>query len=315
MEQSGVPARKLADSAGLGWRHMLAGLYREAPVTDTFCTQAVAEALVVVVTSGTYRIESAKGGRWTRAHYHPGSVGLTAPGNTSVLRWRATGPLPLESVQIRLSAALVKDVMQTLAGSAAPFPDVLQLDDPYVAATGKAVASALRQRAPALYADSLAHTLTAHLVLASSGRSSPLPAHGLGHDTLRQVTDYIRDNFSASLTTADLAAVAQLSPFHFLRMFRQSTGTTPYQYVVEVRMRRAAELLQRTDRPVAQVAAACGYQSPGHFATAFRRHFGTTPASFRAQQASPVKHEAGAWSRRGRPAPPPTGCPARPGRR
>ena len=286
MEQPGVPARKLVDSAGLGWRHMLAGLYREAPVTDAFCTQAVAEALVVVVTSGTYRIESAKGGRWTRAHYHPGSVGLTAPGNTSVLRWRASGPLPLESVQIRLSFTLVKDVTQTLAGPAAAFPDVLQLDDPYVAATGQAIASALRQRAPALYADSLAHTLTAHLVLASGGTTSLPPSHGLGPDTLRQVTDYIRDNFSDDLTTAELAAVAHLSPFHFLRMFRQSVGTTPYRYVVEVRMRRAAEMLQRTDHPVAQVAAACGYQSPGHFAAVFRRHFGTSPASFRAQKVS-----------------------------
>src|ERR1700753_3323097 len=102
MEQPGVPARKLLDSTSLGWRNMVAGLYREAPVMDAFCTQPVSEALVVVVTSGTYRIESAKGGRWPPAHYHPGSVGLTATGNTSVLRWRATSPLPLESVQIRL---------------------------------------------------------------------------------------------------------------------------------------------------------------------------------------------------------------------
>lgn len=80
--------------------------------------------------------------------------------------------------------------------------------------------------------------------------------------------------------------MAHLSPFHFLRMFRQSTGTTPHRYVIDVRMRRAAEMLQRTDRPVSHVAAACGYQSPGHFAAAFRRHFGTTPASFRAHLSS-----------------------------
>jgi AraC family transcriptional regulator len=265
---------------------MIAGTYREAPVTDAFCTREVPEALVVVVTSGTYRIESAKGRRWTSAHYHPGSVGLTAPGNSSMLRWRATGTAPLESVQIRLGAALVQEAMQSLSVPSSTFPDVLQLDDSYVAATGKVIASAVYRRAPALYADSLAHALAAHLVLPGSNARQPSPCHGLGNDSLRQVVDYIRDNLSGDLAVDDLAAVAHLSPFHFLRMFRQSTGTTPHRYVIDVRMRRAAEMLQRTDRPVSHVAAACGYQSPGHFAAAFRRHFGTTPASFRAHLSS-----------------------------
>jgi AraC family transcriptional regulator len=281
-----LPARKLADSSGCGWRSLVAGLYREAPVADTFATPPVPEALVVVVTSGTYRIESAKGRRWTSAHYHPGSVGLTAPGNSSVLRWRATSSAPLESVQIRLTAALVEQAQQGLSVPSSRFPDTLRLDDTYVAATGRAIASAVRQRAPALYADSLALALATHLVLPGAGVSAaaPGPRQGLGAGVLQRVTDYIGDNLSADLTVADLAAVAHLSPFHFLRLFRQSTGTTPHRYVVEVRMRRAAELLRRTDRPIAGVAAACGYRSAGHFAETFRRQFGVSPAGFRAQR-------------------------------
>jgi AraC family transcriptional regulator len=273
-----LPARKLADSAGCGWRNLVAGLYREAPVADTFATRPVPEALVVVVTSGTYRIESAKGSRWTGAHYHPGSVGLTAPGHSSVLRWRATSPEPLESVQIRLAAPLIEEASRSLS---APFPDVLALDDAYVAATGQAIATAVRRRAPALYADSLAHALATHLVLPGRGARPPGPSSGLGPGPLAQVTDYIRDNLDRDLTLGDLAAVAHLSPFHFLRMFRRSTGTTPHRYLVEVRMRRAAELLRRTDHPVSLVAVECGYQSPGRFAAMFRRHFGTSPATFR----------------------------------
>src|ERR1035438_4397500 len=132
---------------GIVFARISAGTYREAPVTDAFCTREVPEALVVVVTSGTYRIESAKGRRWTSAHYHPGSVGLTAPGNSSMLRWRATGTAPLESVQIRLGAALVQEAMQSLSVPSSTFPDVLQLDDSYVAATGKVIASAVYRRA------------------------------------------------------------------------------------------------------------------------------------------------------------------------
>jgi AraC family transcriptional regulator len=277
-----LPARKLADSTGYGWRHLVAGLYREEPSADTFRTPAVPEALVVVVTSGTYRIESAKGARWTSAHYHPGSVGLTAPGDSSVLRWRATSAEPLESVQIRLARSLVEEAMQSLSAPSSAFPDVLQLDDPYVAATGQAIAAAVHQRAPALYADSVAHALATHLVLPGRTAGPSRAGAGLGPDALRQVTGYIRENLGSELTIGDLAAVAHLSPFHFLRMFRQATGTTPHRYVVEVRMRRAAELLRRTDRPVSSVAASCGYQSPGRFAATFRRQFGVPPARFRA---------------------------------
>ena len=90
------------------------------------------------------------------------SVRLTAPGNSSVLRWRATSHEPLESVQIRLAASLVEEASRSLS---APFPDVLQLDDPYVAATGQAIAVAVRRRAPAVYADALAYSLATHLEL------------------------------------------------------------------------------------------------------------------------------------------------------
>ena len=171
--------------------------------------------------------------------------------------------------------------MRSLSAPSAVFPDVLQLDDSYVAAAGMVIASAVRRRAPALYADSLAHALIAHLVLRGSDARQPPPGDGLGRDALRSVTDYINDNLAGELTVGDLAAVANLSPFHFLRMFRRATGTTPHRYVVEVRMRRAAELLQHTSYPIARVASACGYRSPGQFAATFRRHYGTTPASFR----------------------------------
>jgi AraC family transcriptional regulator len=275
------PIRKVQDSAGLGWTTLTAGIYREDAVAEEFETTAVPELLLVVVTSGSYRIESAKAGRWAGTTYHPGSVGVTAPGCSSVLRWTSTGSAPLESVQLRLPLDLLDQTRHELAAPAAVLPDVLSLDDAFVAATGAALGSAVRQRAPALYADTLARALAAHLVRPTGPAATSRPPHGLDPQTLRRVVDYMREHVADDPGLAELAAVANYSVFHFLRLFRESTGTTPHRYVVGLRMRRAAELLKRTDRPVTLIATDCGYRSPGQFSAAFRREFGCTPGTYR----------------------------------
>ena len=73
-----------------------------------------------------------------------------------------------------------------------------------MAATGQAIAAAVRRRAPALYADSLAHALATHLVLPGRGTRPPGPSPGLGPGPLAQVTDYIRDNLDRDLVLGDL---------------------------------------------------------------------------------------------------------------
>ena len=277
------PIREVCGSSALGWQKLRAGVFREDAVTDTFETVSVPELLVVVVTSGTYRIESARGGRWDSAFYHPGSVGLTAPGCTSVLRWARDGPDPLESVHIRISPDLLVETAEAMSVTGPVLADALSLDDAFVSATGVALGTAVRRSAPRLYAESLAHALAAHLVSRTSPPAVRPPSRGLDERVLRRVVDHIHDHVGDDLRVDELAAVANFSAFHFLRLFRLSTGTTPHRYVVKVRMRRAGELLRRTDRLVSQIAGECGYTSAGQFATAFRREFGCSPIRYRRQ--------------------------------
>lgn len=287
-EADPYPIHPLLSSAGSDWRNVLAQTAREDRVATAFTTRPIADLLVVVVTSGTYRIESSQGVHWTHAQYHPGSIGLTAPGRSSTLRWAATGQDPLESVHIRLPASLLRTTIDDLdAGPAFEFPDALQFDDPFVAAVGRAMGAALAARAPALYADSLAQTLAAHLVSMTSAvrRGSPArpgaSAPGLGEAALRRVLDHMHDNLGNEVTLADLASLTNLSPFHFLRTFRQATGSTPHSYLVGLRVRHGAELLRATALPVAQIAAACGYRSTGNFSAAFRKQFDVSPGRYR----------------------------------
>jgi AraC family transcriptional regulator len=78
-----------------------------------------------------------------------------------------------------------------------------------------------------------------------------------------------------------LAGVVSMSRDHFTRCFKVSTGLSPHKYVLEARLSRAAQMLERSNFTVAAIASACGFRDPRNFATAFRKHFQLPPIRFR----------------------------------
>ncbi|MCE7011010.1 AraC family transcriptional regulator [Kibdelosporangium philippinense] len=263
-----LPSKRLLCSEPLGWQSMLARTYRDPDVTDEFTTVASSELTLVVALSGTMQIESRKGRGWHRANYRPGSAGLTAPGNVSVLRWKSTSPYPLESLHLHLPV----DEYWAF--------DSLLLEDPLVAAAGNALKRALQQSAPEYYAESITQMLVAHLMYTANNKPAVEPL-AMGRSGLDQVTEYMRAHLSEDIRLDELAALVSVSKYHFLRMFTRATGQTPHRYLTELRMARAAEMLRDNDKTVLQVAIACGYRSPGQFAAAFRRRYGVSPTEFR----------------------------------
>jgi AraC-like DNA-binding protein len=99
---------------------------------------------------------------------------------------------------------------------------------------------------------------------------------------LTAVLGYIREHLHAAVTLRDLAAVAHLSPYHFARRFKESTGLPPRRYIIARRIERAQQLPRgEDDLSLAQVAARVGFSDQGHFARHFRRLVGVTPKRFR----------------------------------
>jgi AraC-like DNA-binding protein len=84
------------------------------------------------------------------------------------------------------------------------------------------------------------------------------------------------------LPLAELARVAGLSRFHFLRTFKRVTGVTPHQWVLRARLRDAAALLAGTTEPVTQVALGVGFEDLSNFVRSFRAEFGMSPSRYRA---------------------------------
>jgi len=104
---------------------------------------------------------------------------------------------------------------------------------------------------------------------------------GLPPRVLRRVCEYIDRHVEENISIKDLAEVAGLSRFHFLRAFKQSQGMTPHCYVFQRRLEYAKRLLSESELSLSEVAVAAGFADQSHFARRFRRYVGTTPARFR----------------------------------
>lgn len=133
-----------------------------------------------------------------------------------------------------------------------------------------------------LWLDSMAHWLTSRLVDLSGTQAKPPAKGGIAGWQMTRLADYIEANLERNLTIEELASLAGLSSFHFVRMFKLSTGRTPHQYLVHRRLCKARELLVGTDIPVTSIAPMVGYDAPQSLARVFMRETGLTPTQFRA---------------------------------
>jgi AraC family transcriptional regulator len=133
-----------------------------------------------------------------------------------------------------------------------------------------------------LLTSSLAHELIQHTILSQvDRRQSVRLTGGLAPNLRHRVVDYIQANLASAITLGELAQLCALSEYHFARMFQLSFGLPPHRYVLAQRLRHAQYLLQHSDKPLSDIALACGFASPSHFNNRFRQAVGATPGHYR----------------------------------
>ena len=134
-----------------------------------------------------------------------------------------------------------------------------------------------------LYAESLGNVLAVHLLRYYTSDEVVVQRFhgGLSSAKLRQVTEFIAENYASEVKLAELAQVAGMSNFHFAREFKRTTGTTPHQYLIKFRVEQAKALLHEYELPLAEVSLRSGFSHQSHFTRLFRKITGTTPHLFR----------------------------------
>lgn len=133
-----------------------------------------------------------------------------------------------------------------------------------------------------LLTSSLAHEILSHAILSEVGLREGLRLKGgLAAHQRRQLAEYIDNHLDQSIGLGELAGLCSLSEYHFARMFRESFGLPPHQYVLARRLAKARQLLVGGDLPLGEVALACGFASASHFSNRFRQALGATPGAYR----------------------------------
>lgn len=136
-----------------------------------------------------------------------------------------------------------------------------------------------------LYTASLTQLLIIHLLRRYCTSQPKQPNVGkLSSWQLQQVLDYIHTCLDQPLQLAKLAEISGMSQYHFCRLFKQSMGVAPYQYVLQQRMEKAQELLKRGNHPIAEVALLVGCADQSRFTKHFKKQVGVTPWLFLKQQ-------------------------------
>jgi AraC family transcriptional regulator len=136
---------------------------------------------------------------------------------------------------------------------------------------------------PAVRADG-AVLMIAGLLLAMRDRTVTQPQGGLSPWVERRIRDYLEEALDRDTPIVELAAMAGLSPFHFARAFKQSTGMPPHAYLRHLRTARAKALLSSTRLRVSEIALQVGYETPQAFARMFRTETGMRPTMWRRER-------------------------------
>ena len=134
------------------------------------------------------------------------------------------------------------------------------------------------------YAESMATALSSHLIQHYSAQKPLFREYtgGLSKSKLKRVKEYMRDRLTENISLQEISSEVGLSRCYFAQMFKQSTGITPYQYIVQQRIERAKQLLQQ-DLPIVEIALSCGFSSQSSLNRTFRKCVGTTPKGYRRQ--------------------------------
>jgi len=130
-----------------------------------------------------------------------------------------------------------------------------------------------------MYGEALSTALTVHL-LRKYGATVPEPKSRYGRlprEKLLRAVEYIRDQLDTDLTVSGIAQAVYMSPYHFTRLFKESTGQSPHQYVVEARVRKAKELLTTGKFTISEAAYHVGFVDQSHLTRHFKRVFGLPP--------------------------------------
>lgn len=276
-----------------GWEGIMVRLFHEPAKAEGIIIPSVHDIHLALITRGAMDIESRDvHGPWETFRIHENELFLT-PGDSDSyeLRWQGFSSEPIHALHIHLSADLFERAAEQVAGRERArllLKELSGFQDPLLTQMGLALRHELEQPTSTghLYAETAAQMMAVHLLKHYSTTTIHIKQYTqrLTRRQMRQIIDYMQTHLSEKISLETLAQQVDFSSYHFAYLFRQTTGQTPHQFVLNRRLEQSQHLLTETDLPLSQIALEVGFQTQSHFTQAFRKHFGVTPRYYRLQR-------------------------------
>lgn len=282
-ETHGILDRFQADfrgsSEGLGWSSAFASIQRERPFDGHF--HALSDNLMVLHRGGPVEVTYVVEGKSIARQIPRGGVFFLPAGHACNVVLREA----LESTHIYLRSDLFADRERasSLIGGLAP---MLGEQDAVLEHLAAAVGDTITAGLPAssLFVDPIAQAIANRFVAINFHKPSPESGKHPNQLSARQmarIRDFVEANLDTDIRLDQLAELCGRSTEYFVRLFKATSGISPYQYVLNLRIERARALLGDETQSLADIALACGFSHQEHFTRMFRRFTGITPGRYR----------------------------------
>ncbi len=266
------------------WEGINAQVYQLRPPREPLQAQMDCDTIILHL-HNTVDLQRQVGAHRERGISYRGGICLDPKEHSSTYFWQGATAVVL---YLYLAPSLVEQVVAEMGRNDPTHVEIVKrfnIHDALIEQIGLSLVGELESGGVAgrVYAESLANALVLHLLRLSS-TASLLPASSQRNLTQRQlsiVRDAIYDRIDQDIPLRDLAASIGMSISHFCRLFKQSTGQAPHQYVIACRVERAKSLLLKEERTIAQVAHAVGFADQSHLNRHFKHLLGIPPGALR----------------------------------
>jgi len=281
---AGVLPAPLESSRPRGWNGIVVERYRTNDVDVVARSSAV---LVTVHLGPPVTLVQTRYKKADRRLITKGDITVTPPDECKGWRHRGSG----DAVALWLAPALIR-YSAAVAGEIRPerveILDNFGTRDPQIEQLGMSLLSELECEGfgGRLYVESLASALAVHLLrrYSTAGAAVRPTATVLSSFKLRRATEYMNDNLGKGVALSEIAGALAMSPYHFARVFKQTTGIAPHRYLIERRVEYAKSLLRETGLSITEIAHRVGCTNQSHFSVLFHRATAMTPSMFRQQR-------------------------------
>lgn len=242
--------------------------------------------ILISLKETAHRVENWRNGEHRDFSFHQNEIVVTPAGLESGWRWHEKS----KCIVITLDPAKLESFTQNELGvllTDQQLRDLPQFQDEDITNAAVMLLDALRLpgHGSDLMFESLARVFLVKLVQKYGDERSDDIAFSQAFSAThyKRVLDFVADKYGQPIQIEDIAKQAGLSTSHFSRLFKQTVGDSPYQFLMRYRVERACEMLADPSKALIDIALACGFSDQPHFTRIFKQTKGETPKQWRIQ--------------------------------